>query len=148
MCGPCVFLYRSARLLCRVGHCPQPLAAFRVSSTTTSRLRRRMAIVRCTPPSLGPKASIVMQIRTFDMHEEAELGVCAHWRYKEGNNKSDRTYEDKIAWLRQVLEWQGRAGRCGSAAYLPSSRRILSTTVFLYSRPTGIMLIWHRAQPH
>lgn len=52
-----------------------------------------------------------IQIRTFAMHEEAELGVCAHWLYKgtDANNKSN-AYEEKIAWLRQVLEWQEELG--------------------------------------
>lgn len=47
-----------------------------------------------------------VQIRTFAMHEEAELGVCAHWLYKGTDTHStSSSYEDKIAWLRQVLEW-------------------------------------------
>ncbi len=46
-----------------------------------------------------------MQIRTFDMHEHAEYGVAAHWRYKEGG-KGDSKYEEKIAWLRQLLDWR------------------------------------------
>lgn len=52
-----------------------------------------------------------IQIRTFAMHDEAELGVCAHWLYKgtDAANKSN-AYEEKIAWLRQVLEWQEELG--------------------------------------
>lgn len=52
-----------------------------------------------------------VQIRTFAMHEEAELGVCAHWLYKgtDAANKSN-AYEEKIAWLRQVLDWQEEIG--------------------------------------
>ncbi len=61
---------------------------------------------------IGPEGKpMEVQIRTFDMHEEAELGVCAHWTYKEGKSqRSDRRYENKIAWLRQVLEWQDDLG--------------------------------------
>lgn len=56
---------------------------------------------------IGPGQRILeIQIRTFDMHSEAELGVCAHWQYKGTDSTSaDRNYESKIAWLRQVLEW-------------------------------------------
>lgn len=46
-----------------------------------------------------------IQIRTADMHRHAEFGVAAHWRYKEGSNR-DARYDDKIAWLRQVVEWK------------------------------------------
>ncbi len=55
---------------------------------------------------IGPEDKAVeVQIRTFDMHRHAELGVAAHWRYKEGG-KSDAKYEEKIAWLRRILEWK------------------------------------------
>lgn len=60
----------------------------------------------------GPKGKVIeVQIRTFDMHEEAELGVCSHWRYKSGeqSTRSD-SYEKKINWLRQILEWQEDLG--------------------------------------
>ncbi|OGT31125.1 MAG: hypothetical protein A3E87_04385 [Gammaproteobacteria bacterium RIFCSPHIGHO2_12_FULL_35_23] len=45
-----------------------------------------------------------IQIRTFNMHEESEMGVAAHWMYKEGSAATG--YEEKIKWLRQLLEWQ------------------------------------------
>src|SRR5690606_19692748 len=47
---------------------------------------------------------VEIQIRTYKMHEESELGVAAHWKYKEGGGA--KTYEDKIRWLREVMEWQ------------------------------------------
>ena len=55
---------------------------------------------------IGPEdRAVEIQIRTFDMHHHAELGVAAHWRYKEGG-RQDAQYEEKIAWLRRILEWQ------------------------------------------
>ena len=57
---------------------------------------------------IGPKGKPVeVQIRTHQMHEESELGVAAHWRYKEGtaNGKEDG-YQEKINWLRKLLQWQ------------------------------------------
>lgn len=60
----------------------------------------------------GPEGKVLeIQIRTPEMHEEAELGVCAHHVYKgtDTNSNSD-SYEDKIAWLRQVLEWHEDLG--------------------------------------
>ena len=55
---------------------------------------------------IGPEGkALEVQVRTFDMHQHAEYGVAAHWRYKEGA-KADARYDEKIAWLRQVLEWK------------------------------------------
>ncbi|WP_455376653.1 GTP diphosphokinase [Kaarinaea lacus] len=53
---------------------------------------------------IGPENKTVeVQIRTFDMHEHAEYGVASHWGYKEGG-KLDVKYQEKITWLRQLLE--------------------------------------------
>ncbi|MGD8618563.1 MAG: GTP diphosphokinase [Gammaproteobacteria bacterium] len=55
---------------------------------------------------VGPGGhNLEVQIRTEEMHRHAELGVAAHWRYKEGRG-FDPGYEEKIAWLRQLLEWR------------------------------------------
>ena len=68
---------------------------------------------------LGPEGkTLEVQVRTQDMHVQSEHGVAAHWRYKEGS-KSDRKFDTKIAWLRQVLEWRnelfgGTAGAQGA----------------------------------
>lgn len=47
-----------------------------------------------------------VQIRTWEMHQTAESGIAAHWRYKEGSSPRDKKYDQKLAWLRQILEWQ------------------------------------------
>lgn len=68
---------------------------------------------------IGPEGKILeVQIRTFEMHEEAELGVCAHWRYKgtDGSGRAASSYEEKIAWLRQVLDWHEEAGAASDVA--------------------------------
>lgn len=49
---------------------------------------------------------IEVQIRTQKMHDDAELGVAAHWKYKEGSTGSMSAYEEKISWLRKLLAWQ------------------------------------------
>ncbi len=47
-----------------------------------------------------------IQIRTHEMHEVAEHGIAAHWRYKEGFGRSDASFETKLAWLRGLIEWR------------------------------------------
>ncbi|MEE4297958.1 MAG: bifunctional (p)ppGpp synthetase/guanosine-3',5'-bis(diphosphate) 3'-pyrophosphohydrolase [Pseudomonadales bacterium] len=60
---------------------------------------------------IGPEGrNVEVQIRTHEMHAEAELGVCAHWAYKGADAAGDPSYEEKVAWLRQVLEWQEELG--------------------------------------
>lgn len=55
---------------------------------------------------IGPEGEIFeVQIRTWEMHRTAEYGIAAHWKYKEGSVKTDN-FDEKLAWLRQLLEWQ------------------------------------------
>ena len=55
---------------------------------------------------IGPGGRPVeVQIRTYEMHQHAELGIAAHWRYKEGGG-FDESFEKKVTWLRQLLEWK------------------------------------------
>jgi GTP pyrophosphokinase len=61
----------------------------------------------------GPRGlALEVQIRTFEMHHHSELGVAAHWRYKEGG-KSDAKFDEKIAWLRQILAWKDEVSDSG-----------------------------------
>lgn len=68
---------------------------------------------------IGPDKKVFeIQIRTFAMDEDAELGVCAHWRYKEGitDPHYKDSFDDKIAWLRQLLAWHDEMGMVGGLA--------------------------------
>ena len=49
--------------------------------------------------------TLEVQIRTPEMHENAELGIAAHWRYKEGR-KRDEAFEQRVTWLRRLMEWR------------------------------------------
>src|SRR5258708_31702015 len=51
---------------------------------------------------------IEIQIRTQEMHRVAEFGVAAHWTYKEGGK--DASFDQKLSWLRSLLEWQNEVG--------------------------------------
>ncbi len=56
---------------------------------------------------IGPAGKpIEVQIRTDEMHQLAEYGIAAHWRYKEADSKHDAAFENKINWLRQMMEWR------------------------------------------
>jgi GTP pyrophosphokinase len=73
-----------------------------------------------------------VQIRTQEMHNFAEYGVAAHWRYKEegGSNFKSQQYDEKIAWLRQLLAWKsdvadavtGARKSCSASGSRSSSR--------------------------
>ncbi len=69
---------------------------------------------------IGPEGKVLeIQIRNYEMHEEAELGVCAHWAYKAVDPRHGalaNTYEGKIAWLRQVLDWHEETGDASGVA--------------------------------
>jgi len=52
------------------------------------------------------KRPLEVQIRTPEMHMNAEYGIASHWRYKEGARTSDKVYEDRINWLRSMMEWR------------------------------------------
>ena len=62
-----------------------------------------------------------IQIRTREMHQFAEYGVAAHWRYKEAGNKSlaaDNPYDEKIAWIRQLFAWKNEVAEAANDAKL------------------------------
>lgn len=88
---------------------------------------------------LGPESKVLeVQIRTQEMHDEAELGVCAHWRYKEGVKAKQRgAYDEKIAWLRQVLEWQEELGDTGVSGLMAQfGQEVVDERVYVFT-PEG-----------
>jgi GTP pyrophosphokinase len=75
-----------------------------------------------------------VQIRTHQMHRIAEFGVASHWRYKEGD-KQDVKYEERIGWLRQLIEWHRELS--GAEEFLESVKTdIFNDQVFVYT-PKG-----------
>jgi GTP pyrophosphokinase len=75
-----------------------------------------------------------IQIRTREMHHVAEYGMAAHWRYKEGEKK-DMQFEDRVAWLRQLIEWHRELS--GAEEFLESVKTdIFIDQVFVYT-PRG-----------
>jgi GTP diphosphokinase / guanosine-3',5'-bis(diphosphate) 3'-diphosphatase len=85
---------------------------------------------------LGPGArTFEVQIRTKEMHDVAEYGVAAHWQYKEEPRRRDVQYEERMAWLRHLIEWQQEAS--GTEDFLESVRTdVFNDQVFIYT-PRG-----------
>ncbi|MBA3034603.1 MAG: bifunctional (p)ppGpp synthetase/guanosine-3',5'-bis(diphosphate) 3'-pyrophosphohydrolase [Gammaproteobacteria bacterium] len=81
--------------------------------------------------------ALEVQIRTQEMHQHAEMGVAAHWRYKESGTsaKADSAYDDKIAWLRQLLSWRDEI--TDSAVWVEQFKRAaLDDTIYVMT-PQG-----------
>ena len=87
---------------------------------------------------IGPGARpLEVQIRTYDMHRVAEYGVAAHWRYKGSTDRSSQD-EERIAWLRQLLEWQRELS--GAEEFVESVKTdVFDDQVFVLS-PRGDVL--------
>ena len=95
-------------------------------------------------PLIGPTGQpFEIQIRTFEMHRTAEYGIAAHWKYKEASNNGGVsqpmtvTEEEKLSWLRQILEWQrDMSDNKEFMSLLKSDLDLFSDTVFCFT-PTG-----------
>ena len=85
----------------------------------------------------GDTKPLEVQIRTHEMHHNAEYGIAAHWRYKEtrGNNNSESAEVDQMAWMRQLLDWQKEAADPNE--FLDSLRYDLSTNQIFVFTPKG-----------
>jgi len=88
---------------------------------------------------LGPEGKpLDVQIRTHDMHRHSEYGVAAHWRYKEGDARSERRhggFDDKISWLRQILAWRDAVADSGE--WLSAFKSSLFTESIYVLTPQG-----------
>jgi len=86
---------------------------------------------------LGPEGKpLEVQIRTREMHRHSEYGVAAHWRYKEGDVRSrDTGFDDKIAWLRQILDWKDAVADTGE--WLSAFKSSLFTDSIYVLTPQG-----------
>jgi GTP pyrophosphokinase len=81
--------------------------------------------------------ALEIQIRTHEMHRVAEYGVAAHWRYKEGGRQQGKD-EERIAWLRQLLDWQRELA--GAEEFVENVKTdIFHDQVFVYT-PKGDVL--------
>lgn len=91
---------------------------------------------------IGPSGQpFEIQIRTYEMHRTAEYGIAAHWKYKEANNgnatSTTVTEEEKLSWLRQILEWQrDMSDNKEFMSLLKSDLDLFSDTVFAFT-PSG-----------
>ncbi|WP_295628226.1 bifunctional (p)ppGpp synthetase/guanosine-3',5'-bis(diphosphate) 3'-pyrophosphohydrolase [uncultured Corynebacterium sp.] len=87
---------------------------------------------------IGPGGSALeVQIRTHEMHYNAEFGIAAHWRYKEtkGSHKGDSAEVDQMAWMRQLLDWQREAADPNE--FLDSLRYDLASNEIFVFTPKG-----------
>ncbi len=92
---------------------------------------------------IGPEDKpLEVQIRTFEMHQHSEYGVAAHWRYKEGATdgktrgvRRDPGFDDRIAWLRQVLDWKDAVA--DSSEWLASFKSSLFADTIFVLTPQG-----------
>lgn len=88
---------------------------------------------------IGPENKVVeIQIRTFAMHDHAEYGIAAHWRYKELGEKASNNsslFAEKLAWLRQLLDWREELTERKDIADI-FKNEIFSDTIYVMT-PTG-----------
>jgi GTP pyrophosphokinase len=86
---------------------------------------------------IGPgRKTLEVQIRTEEMHRHAELGVAAHWRYKEAGKatRADSSFDNKVAWLRQLLAWRDEVA--GGSWAEKTQRAALDDTIYVVT-PQG-----------
>jgi RelA/SpoT family (p)ppGpp synthetase len=86
---------------------------------------------------IGRHRPVEVQIRTTEMHQVAEYGIAAHWKYKEGGSPASSGAADRFNWLRQLVDWQQDDGGEDSSDYLASIKEdLFDEEVFVFT-PQG-----------
>jgi len=95
---------------------------------------------------IGPEGKIVeVQIRTHEMHRNNELGVAAHWRYKEGSDTNQR-FDEKITWLRQLLEWKDDVA--DASDFVDQIKRdVFEERIYVFTPKGNVVDLAHGATP-
>lgn len=87
---------------------------------------------------VGPEGRVLeVQIRTHQMHDEAEKGIAAHWAYKEGTNLNRVGVDEKIEWMRQLLEWQSELADTASDDLMQEFQSSVSEDRIFVFTPQG-----------
>lgn len=99
---------------------------------------------------IGPQGkTFEIQIRTFEMHKTAEYGIAAHWKYKEGNSggkDGEQDFEKKLAWLRDMLEWQKETS--DAAEFIEGFKiDLFSDEVFVFTPKGTVINLCSQATP-
>lgn len=76
-----------------------------------------------------------IQIRTFEMHKMAEYGIAAHWKYKEQKTGSESNFDQRLSWIRDVMDWQGSLN--DSKEFVDSLKNDLYSNELLVFTPHG-----------
>ena len=89
---------------------------------------------------IGRHRPVEVQIRTYDMHQVAEFGIAAHWKYKEGGSPASGQKDARFNWLRQLLDWQQESADGDGHDYMASIKEdLFDDEVFVFT-PKGDVL--------
>ncbi|MBT1451071.1 GTP diphosphokinase [Glaciecola sp. XM2] len=96
---------------------------------------------------LGPQGkSIEIQIRTQQMHQDAELGVAAHWKYKEGSAGKQAGMDERVNWLRKILQWQEEMAESGNLVEEFRSQ-VFEDRVYVFTPKGDVIDLPHGSTP-
>lgn len=87
-----------------------------------------------------------IQIRTFDMHKTAEFGIAAHWKYKEGGGNSDKDFDNKLGWIRDVIDYQTE--EANAKEFMENFKvDLFSDEVFVFTPAGKVINLPHESTP-